>query len=218
MEFSPQLNLCVSTYEILNSILLCSALDTTVRVPVWPWQPLVVSHRGSRHRCRFFFFLYPHSSFNSLFFSPCEIFTQVGHNPSGAAADSDLRAACHAPGLQRIIFLQKDVLNIHLCVIFGSSAFQLQILGKYTAQHHLWALVSSSLLGAEVHPVIWPLGKIISYETVYVYMLIVIWSCSFLFRLVLYVTTACCTICILWMCHEPCKSKQRWTPSLHFML
>lgn len=74
------------------------------------------------------------------------MFTQVSHNHSVTGVDTTYTQLTTPPE-SSILFYSKDVVKIHLYVVFGSSVCQdARMSGRF--------LVSSSLLYTEAHPII----------------------------------------------------------------
>lgn len=146
VDCSAQLNYYVCRYETLNSNMLCWNWYTTVHVLMWPQQYRAIWLQRAWHWCNYTSvgFL---SSFHPYFpFLPYKMFTQVSHNHSVTGVDTTYTQLTTPPE-SSILFYSKDVVKIHLYVVFGSSVCQdARMSGRF--------LVSSSLLYTEAHPII----------------------------------------------------------------
>lgn len=114
-----------------------------------------------------------------------------------------LHATCHAPGGSACYFPPQTKQKIHLCVILGLSSFQVLDEWKLhgTASTRWFGVFFPPLpRAAPCHFILQDPQDYITPNRV---------CRSFLFCIVLYVTTARYILCILCMSYEPCKSKQR---------
>lgn len=114
----------------------------TLRVLTWPLQSQGIWLQRAQFWCNY-------TSFQLLM--PWKIFTQVSHNHSGTAVDTELHKARHTPAVGYIIFLQRRSGDTSV----SSLAHQLMKFGwmkTAVAPHHERFQYH---LYKEVHPVIW---------------------------------------------------------------
>lgn len=143
---------------------------------MWPRRSHVIRLQGARFWCNY-------TSVGLL--TPWKIFTQVSHNHSGTAVDTELHTARHTPAADSIISLQRcsgDTSVCHHWLIRLWSLDKWKPLGSAS-----WKVSGSTLLKKGTLAFTFcNIPKMIS---------LLMLSCIF-----------CCIFCILCMCYEPCET------------
>lgn len=152
-----------------------------LHVLTWPRQSYVIWLQGAQFWCNY-------TSFELL--TPWKIFTQVSHNHSGSAVDTELHTAHHTPAVGYIIFLQRCSGDTSV----SSLAHQLM---KFGWMKTTWLCIMKGFSIIFIKKCtlsfnFYKIPKIISDELELVPLFL---SCIF-----------CRVLCILCMCYEPCDS------------